>query len=336
MRLFFLLSFLPTLLAAQSAFLKNPDIVWAAEIEQDWSVDFPSLEDEGAAGVTTLKLLRTKESEAYYSSLYLADLVFQAALRGQLPIFKDPECLIPADAFEVYPDKDTIMTFDPETYEEKRRVVYVEPQPFYDFKAWRLRQVLTYRTKTATWHTQVQAIAPLININNERGDSIGTRPLFWFRPDEKRPKLTASPIVWAKRTVNRQAKTQVPIASMKPQKTVGGTPELLLCLQDLVEKRMGIPLHDADGELLSIEMRQSMLHRSDTIIHCFSEEPNTVIRLELLDRVHYLQLLQTWYWDARRHRLSICLDAVAPLSDVLDNEDNFRFRRPLFYQRTRQ
>jgi len=47
------------------SFLKDPDIVWAAEIEQDWVVDIPSLEAECDEGITTIKLLRITKNEQY-------------------------------------------------------------------------------------------------------------------------------------------------------------------------------------------------------------------------------------------------------------------------------
>lgn len=52
-----------------------------------------------------------------------------------------------------------------------------------------------------------------------------------------------------------------------------------------------------------------------------------------LDHIRGLRFGQTWYWDERRHRLSICLDAVAPLLDVYDSMGNFRYLRPLFYRK---
>ncbi len=328
-------------LGERADFLRNPNRVWTADIEQDWVVDIPSLEDEWDEGITTLKLLRTKQSEVYWSSSYLADLVFQAALRGNLPIFKDPHCQVPADPFGVYPDRDTIIGFDPETYEEKKQVVYVEPVPSWDFKFWRLRQVLTYRAKTATWSTQVQAVAPLILVKNAAGDSIGLRPLFWFRPNDERPKLTSKHIVWAKEMVNKQARTEVPLTVFKHMKTVGNIPDLLLHLQEVLEKRMDVPLYNSAGDgLLSPERRRSLITRIDTVICPVSREPyeetHCAVYHDMLRLTHYLRLMQTWYWDERRHRLFICLDAVAPLTDALDSEGNFRFRRPLFYWRARR
>jgi len=333
--LFFFL--IPTLLSAQSDFLKNPDIVWAAEIEQDWVVDIPSLEEEREDGITTLKLLRTENNAGYWSSPYLAELVFQAMVSEKIPVFKDPACRIPVDFFEALPKRDTAITFDPETYEENLQVFFYEPQPFYDFKAWRLRQILAYH-KDATWSTTVEAISPLLLIKNVHGDSVGIRPLCWFRPDNKRQKPTSNNIVWAKQCVNKQPKTQVPTDPKNPVKITAGYQSPIPHLLNVLENDMKKPFYGTwDEKPLSPTERKSMMARVDTVVTFDPEtyeEKVQVVHNELNpDNIRHFRLVQTWYWDERRHRLSICLDAVAPIIDVLDSRGEFRYARPLFYWR---
>jgi hypothetical protein len=336
--LFFLL--IPPLLSAQSDFLKNPDIVWAAEIEQDWVVDIPSLETEWEEGITTLKLLRSEQNANYWNDPYLAEFVYHAALDGKLPVFKDPACSIPIDFLEMISSlKDTFVTFDPETYEEKIVVASLcdPPIPHEYFKAWRLRQILAYH-KDATWSTTVEAIGPLILVENKEGDSIGIRPLFWFRPDNKRQKLTSNNIVWAKQCINKQPKTQIPANPTHPVKITPGFQNPIPHLLGVLENDMKKPFYDTWSDRpLSPAERKSMLAKTDTVVTFDPEtyeEKVQVVRNEINpDNIRHLRLVQTWYWDERRHRLSICLDAVAPVIDVLDTQGNFRFARPLFYWR---
>ena len=340
MRLSFLLVLLPTTFTvAQSAFLQNPDIVWAAEIEQDWIVDIASMEAEWDSGITTLKLLRTETNESYWSSPYLADLVFQSALKGHFPVFKDPQCKIPADIFNVYPSRDTVISFDPETYEEVKKIWYVEPQSFYDFKAWRLRQVLAYHAKTANWSTTVESIAPLVTIKNAKGDSLGLRPLFWFRPDDERQKLSSNHIVWAKKTVNKQTKTEISTDSLNLVKVLDGFQHPIEHQFMVLRTDMKKPFYGSGSEKpMSREERLKLLSGSDTIVTFDPEtyeEKVTVVRNDInIEYVRKFRLVQTWYWDERRHRLSICLDAVAPLLNITDDWGNLRYFRPLFYRRT--
>ena len=340
MRLLLFCCLLPCLLPAQSGFLKDPDIVWAAEIEQDWVVDILSLENEWDEGITTLKLLRTEQNSRYWATPYLSELVFRAIMDGKLPVYKDPQCTMPADPLTVFPGKDTVTTFDPETYEEKVSIVWVEPDPAHDFKAWRLRQVLSYHRKSATWSTRVEAVAPLILVKNPAGDSIGMRPLCWFRPEDKRPKTSSNHIVWAKKTVNRQPATRVPAVPPNPVKLSDGFQNPLIHQLKLLETDMKTPFYDTWNEApLPPAERKSMLARTDTVVTFDPEtyeEKVMVVKNEINpDNIRSLRLVQTWYWDERRQRLSICLDAVAPLLDVTDSFGNFRYQRPLYYRKTK-
>ncbi|MBL7782523.1 MAG: hypothetical protein JNM22_14955 [Saprospiraceae bacterium] len=336
--LFFLLYVAP--LSAQSDFLKDPDIVWAAELEQDWIVDVTSLEAEWDSGITTLKLLRTSKNEAYWSSAYLADLVFQAAMNGQLPVFKDPLCQQALAIENIYPGKDTIVTFDPETYEEKKAIVWVEPMPLYEFKAWRLRQVLAYHRKDARWSTTVEAIAPLFTVKNSNGDSIGLRPLFWFRPDNKRQNLHSNHVVWAKQVVNRGPRTQLILDDLKLVKVTDGFQRPMEHQIRTLGNNFKIPFYGHDNEpLLTDKQRQEMISRTDTVVTFDPEtyeETIQVVHNELnASQVRKLRLIQNWYWDERKHQLSICLNVAGALIDVLGNDGNYRYTMPLFYRRAK-
>ncbi len=338
MRSLFLLLFFAGPLSAQSDFLKNDDVVWAAEIEQDWIVDLLSLENEQDSGVTTLKLLRTRHNDIWWSSAYLADLVFQAALDGHFPVYKDPSCLQPLNIFHAYPSRDTIVTFDPETYEEKLSIAFVEPWPLYDFKAWRLRQVLTYHKKSAGWSTTVQAIAPLITVKNSTGDSIGVRPLFWFRPDNERQNLSSDNIVWAKEMSNRQHATWVPINGGKVVKVTKGFTQPMAHQIQALGNDFERPFYNSGNQkILTQEDRRGLIAKTDTVVTFDSEtyeEKISIVHNALnINSIRHVRLIQTWYWDENKHRLSICMDAVAPLIDVLDNEGNFRYQTPLYYRR---
>ena len=342
MRFLALFAIFPSLLTAQSAFLKDPDIVWAVEIEQDWIVDVPSLEAEGDLGITTLKLVCTAQNEQYtgWAGLSLGDFVFNAALQEKLAIFKDAHFQMPADmsADVLLPLQDTVITFDPQTYEEKTQIV-LSFTPIRDIKAWRLRQILAYDKKSASWSTHVEAIAPLVQVKNEPEDSFHLRPIFWFKPDNDRQKITSNHVVWAKRTRNVQAKTHVPTQPLPLVKLSYGFQNPLVHLLNVLKTDQKTPFYNAGNEkLLSNIERDSLLTRTDTVIidddyggkvKIINQENNAANFSQLL-------LLQTWYWDERRNRLSICLDAVAPLVDVLDYEDNLKFQKPLFYRRSRR
>ncbi len=329
----------PSVLLAQSDFLKDPDIVWAAEIEQDWVVDVPSLADELQEGISTLKLLCEDPEGFFLIPPTLSSVVTFAVASGQIPIFSDPDCTISTDWRTVLGYSDNV-TFDPETSEEIVRIGCIDFDPE-AFKIWRLRQVLAFHQKSNRWSTTVESIAPLAKILNEAGDSIDTQPIFWFKPFNDRPDLNSKYVVWAKKTVNKPAKTQLPIATLKPIKHQDNFPGLLPKFEEIALHHPKIPLHHGtENRLLTLEERSTLSVRLDTIIQRLAlPEPDAgaadLIYLRILAQVDALRLVQSWYWDEKRHKLAICLDAIAPLRNVLDVEGNVRYTAPLFYQRAR-
>ncbi len=334
---FFLL--IPCCLFAQTDFLKDPDIVWATEIEQDWVVDVPSLEDEWDMGIITLKQQRTRENELNWSSPYLADLVFEAVGKGTLPIFKDAQLKIPKNKLLDYLGVDTVLVFDPVTYEEQVKEIYNEPRPLIDVKAWRLRQVLAYHQKKAIWTTTTISIAPLVLVPKAQTNSMELIPAFWFKPDNKSQKLQSAGIVWAKKTVSgKQENTSVSPNDLSALKEIKSPRNPLEHQLKAFGTDMKIPFYDPLGNsLIPAEQRKSMLSRTDTIV-AFDPgnytETMEVRREEInADSISQLRLVQTWYWDAVRNRLSISLDAVAPMKNEYTEMGVLRCNRPLYYQK---
>jgi hypothetical protein len=117
-------------------------------------------------------------------------------------------------------------------------------------------------------------------------------------------------------------------------------PPLLNHLRVVVEHRMNVPVYKVNSrEVYMPEERRDLITRTDTVIYCFTGGPNGepfyVVYFDRFEATHYLQLEQSWYWDQRRRRLSICLDAVAPLQDRYTNEGDFRDRKPMFIMRVK-
>jgi hypothetical protein len=329
------------LLSAQTDFLKDPDIVWAAEIEQDWVVDIPSFEEEWEQGLITLKQLRSREHELHYSSPYLIELVIDAVNNRKLKVYKDSDLKIPEADYWANKGQGMSVIFDPLTLDEKVVTTFNTLDPFVAVKAWRLRQILAYHKKKATWSTTVLAIAPLVQEKNWETDCTQLRPLFWFKPAQKCPKLTSNHIVWAKKTFSGQqsgtAVSHAPSALLKTMKD-GETP--ISHILQVFETDMKSPFYDSQGnELLSPKERRNMVSRTDTIATFDPETYETAI--EIINKgiksaqISQLRLVQTWYWDARRNQLSICLDAVAPIKNVIDDWGGFRYAVPLFYRKAK-
>lgn len=311
------------------------------EIEQDWVPDAPFMDADWDHGVTTLKLLRKQESGRYWSSPFLADLVFDAIYQGKMVAFKDPACQYPVSWEQLFLKPDSVTRINGCGEEITQLFSCTVPElPFSDFiHTWRLRQRLIFQEKTKSWSTEVLAIAPLLTEKNDNGDSIGIRPLCWIRPDNKKKHLSSNDIIWAKEMVNNPLGTQLAFDSVKIRinKVHGG--DIRLLLFDVLTKDPKTPLFDYNYKKLTMPERLHLAAHQDTLITfdpATYEEKQEVVDYQLNIRdLTYLRLVQHWYWDAHRKRLSIHLEAIAPLLDVKGEDGAFRYRKPLFYWRVR-
>ena len=77
----------------------------------------------------------------------------------------------------------------------------------------------------------------------------------------------------------------------------------------------------------------------DTPCQGIDPMPNT-LRLQVIENrldkteIKELKLIQEWFWDDSRQKLSIRFVAVAPIKFVLNEAGEFLYRQPLFYRRT--
>lgn len=100
---------------------------------------------------------------------------------------------------------DTVITFDPETYEEQLQVVRNDINPE-DVKRFRLKEVWFFDEETSTLQVRILGIAPLIDKTDENGNFLYEKPMFWVYYPEARNILSrervfnvgndASPITW--------------------------------------------------------------------------------------------------------------------------------------------
>ncbi|MFT5801735.1 MAG: gliding motility associated protein GldN [Nonlabens sp.] len=83
---------------------------------------------------------------------------------------------------------DTVITFDPETYEEQIQVVRNELNPE-DVKRFRIKEVWFFNTQTSTMEVRILGIAPLIDVKDENGNFRYEKPMFWVYYPECREIL---------------------------------------------------------------------------------------------------------------------------------------------------
>ncbi len=100
---------------------------------------------------------------------------------------------------------DTVITFDPETYDEQIQVVRNDINPE-DVKRFRLKEDWFFDEESSTLQVRILGIAPLIDKTDDNGNFLYEQPLFWVYYPKARKMLAreqvfnfgndASPITW--------------------------------------------------------------------------------------------------------------------------------------------
>jgi gliding motility associated protien GldN len=137
-------------------------------------------------------------------------ILMDAATGGEITVYsteddKFSSKLTPDEVASMGATIDTVITFDPETYEEQLQVVRNDINPE-DVKRFRLKEVWFFDEETSTMQVRVLGIAPLIDKTDENGNFLYEKPMFWVYYPEAREILSrervfnagndASPITW--------------------------------------------------------------------------------------------------------------------------------------------
>lgn len=314
--------------------LADPTVTWAAEIELTLTPD----EDISAwpfDSLNTSAVLKTvttsPDLDPYPDPPNLNTRLFDALHAGRWPVFADAALTRPLSLDDCLDRihgalRDTIVDFDPETFEEKVMIVFSCWGPG-DLKLVRVRQLLVYRDKTAQFELRTLAIAPVLPDD---------KTAFWFAvPDApaRPPRLSDPDIVWARRLKTRGASLDV--ATLQP--IMGAQFALLPAFLDRVGADATIKILDGqDWKPVMSAGRESLFSRVDTVVTFDPEtyaEQLQIAGFELnIKDVRQLRLVQDWYWHESRQRLIVRLVAVAPMIDVLDEQGEFRYSKPMFYR----
>jgi gliding motility associated protien GldN len=110
-------------------------------------------------------------------------LLSDAATKGELPVYsteddKFTKRLSTNDVLGMLSKTDTVVTFDPETYEEKVQIVRNDIN-WEDVKRFRIKEIWYFDKETSTMNVRIMGIAPLIDVKDDQGNFRFERPLFW-------------------------------------------------------------------------------------------------------------------------------------------------------------
>ena len=112
-------------------------------------------------------------------------ILSDAASKGDLPVYTTDEDgakfkkrMSTDDVLSQLSKTDTVVTFDPETYEEKVAIVRNDVN-WENVKRFRIKEVWYFDKETSTLQVRILGIAPMINVTDNEGNFRFEKPMFW-------------------------------------------------------------------------------------------------------------------------------------------------------------
>lgn len=327
---------------ALSRLFADPNIVWAAEMTTDFVLEPEYTMSDSASEYLSYSIpLKMINREPHPSSEWdvqihgrLQHLFFDKMSAGAC--YADPELRIPlseGQAFDRLVMRDTVITFDPETFEEKITLAS-NCDPFYYIHRIRARQILYFNQKTGDFDVLTLAIAPMLL----RGFEDKTVPYipFWLKmesPKGKPQRWQHPDVSWARRLfpVNPPEFSKLKLIKYEH-------PPVLERWLERVRRDARYEIwaaYDTDKRI-DAEAREKIFVDQDTVVTFDAEtyeEIKAFAHYELHPGdIHALRLGQDWCWDDRKKQLSIRLSAYAPTRAERDEDGNLRYYRTLFWR----
>lgn len=121
------------------------------------------------------------------------NILLNSAREGNIQVYSvyDDEFTTPLTQEEMQTlgsSVDTIITFDPETFQEIVQVVVNELNPE-DVKQYRLKEVWFFDEEASNLSVRILGLAPIINRYDDNGNFLNSGPMFWAYYPELRPVL---------------------------------------------------------------------------------------------------------------------------------------------------
>lgn len=321
-----LLFCLPLSLSAQhNKLLGDDDIIWAAEVETMLVLDnlCGAVNDMDC---TPLKLLQTETSNPSYVPFTQA--LIQEMYDGTWPAFADASLSRPLSAQKARASfiiVDTVLVFDPETYEESMHVVRSDWREI--TRLFKTRQLWFFNASTGQFGTRALAIAPVLSLPEDQ--TIYT-PV-WYQlpaPHKKGYDLTGKRVQLASSVSYSTEEAQ-----MKEVK--GSAPIFKNTLIDGI-KAGRIAAYD-DRQRISTGEVPDLFFARDTI---FTIDPETYEEnFEVVEQEYRAEditayaVQQNWFFDPKNGRLQCQPESMGPAVPVTNQDGTLAYYRALFFWR---
>ena len=111
-------------------------------------------------------------------------ILMDAAINGEITVYSTEDDkftykLEPDEVASMGASVDTVITFDPETYEEQIQVVRNDLNPE-DVKRFRMKEVWFFDEESSRLECRILGMAPLIDVNDDNGNFRYEKPMFWI------------------------------------------------------------------------------------------------------------------------------------------------------------
>jgi hypothetical protein len=318
-----------------SELLKNPDISWVAEVENDWIVDQTGYFEEKVEinKANLLKWIQPTDMKGTGRDEMMQRVLLERVIYPKTPVFTDANCTIPLNWSDLI-----IRDTSPCSGEAFVREIAPEIE---EFSYIRLHQLLYYNTKKVALGCAFMSAAIMVKDRNSEDENTRHSPFCWLKIETKEPKnyeynkdiiLAIQTIAQSdKNLMNKNVRTlKTPAPGFDP---VSHWFERLP-LPDKKRTRFYSNNYFA-YEPLTLDQRRKIIAWQDTTEQYDIDTQKTSVvveshRISPAD-IRELRLVYTWYWDDKKRRLIVHLDAGAPMFDVKDEDGYFRYKMPLFY-----
>jgi hypothetical protein len=322
--------FCTPLFAQLNAGLKDPSIDWAAFIEMVVPADPVAAAAQGDPFATT-SILKLQSDDTGFGPVQhsLSYYLWEAARQGEWDLFEDPELTRPTRfdaAIRRLMEPDTVIEFDPETYEER---VYIQSKQAFPAEApyLRVRQLLVYRNAAATFEIATTAIGPCDHEGNV---------FYWLRvPVNHADMPDPKHVVWSVRYVTEDTSPD-PESWQEVKNTTG---PLLTRFIDRIRGDSSVVLFTPEAKAVPMQDRPCLFTclKTEAVFdpEQYTEEiVQTTLGIDQ-EQVLELQLVEEWHWDAFNQQLYTVLTAVSPrfLFNEQTEEGAEVWMKSLFYRR---
>ncbi len=327
--LIFLLLFPLSIPAQVEGLIKNKDIIWAAEVESVICFDAisHSLPPQLLEAIPVKVIQENPDSPALHPFTKEARKLIR---QGAFPAYADrgrQQPLTHSEALAHMVAVDTIVVFDPETYEEK--IHFVRKDRLENTSFFAVRQLWLYNGRKNELETIALAIAPAVESRAQPGDF---QPLVWFRlplPKKSLSRLRTAAVQYATHLEYTVAEEQIEVLK-------GEGNHLKKILIERLKKgeltgydqgNQPIPLPDAEG----IFIHQDTIITFDPETY---EENVQAVRMEFgpLDITDF-HVQQTWLFAPSRNSLQCTTTALGPAIPIIDEYGTQMALKPLFFWR---